>query len=480
MKNSPLDFEAIRQRYQKALLVWLKATETGDGLPQMRAILAAVALAHPEEISPFWRDAESLIQGLIDGKLQPDLVVRKLAGRIDFQLRQLAAGQALPDPSLWADLRQNLERLKPPPQPTPAPLAPLAETLAKTAAILPFVTTPAAPRFSAEASEAWDAASQTLQRAWSDRYQVGWAPFRAAIFSLCGAALKLEEPQFLRLSEALASATDRIDDEDPQPPGHLVAAIAATLECMAERDFLEHTALYARLDLFSGRLEKATELETQAQLARRPPPPPVTEIRFPQPSPVPSETQPKSPIIDFMRSLHQKAADNGLAVSEPLRPLGDLPFEDLSTPEEGFPVDAIALASTHLEVRELPPSPTLVKLFEDDADEKIEDMRSALEVVPPEGKLLSRVARDLEQLADSLGLAGLAKQAHRLADMVDRMDAQTLDQDFVRADLLAIIQCMQDQVGAVAMGLPPHTSPKITELMDALVLKVPSIRQEPA
>jgi hypothetical protein len=441
-KTPPLNLVAIRQRYQKALLTWLKEPEANNGLRQMRAVLGA----------------EALIQALVDAKFPADAELRKLASKLDSQFKQLVRENPVPDKSLWGEIRAVLNRLNQP----AGSLAldtnhPLAEMLAKTASILPFVAQAQLPRFSEEVSTAWNAATRQLLEAWDRRYQDGWGAFRSAVFGLCGAALAVGDPAFFRFSEALASAMDRVDD-DIEPPAHLVAALAAPLERMAELDFLEHAALYTRLELFAVRLEKVVEEEIRVARAALgifdAEPEFIQEVRVPQPGfeKVGAGEDERSPqsIYDYL---------NGLSINPvqkiPTQPSGvfspadnsdnavpdELVLQPLTVGEEGLQVDDIPAAQT---------KPVLEKKSLADA------------------QLLSRVARDLEALAESLHLSGLARQAGELASLVDRIEQAEIDQGEVRADLLQVIQFMQDQVGAVVMGFPPHANPKITNLMHKL------------
>jgi hypothetical protein len=443
LHNSPLDLTAIRQRYQKALLSWLKAPDAGDGLRQMRAVLGAVALIHPPKLASFWRDAEAVMLALVEGRLQVDIGLRKLAGKLDVQLRQLATGETLPDRALWEELKQTLARLVAlPPVADKEATDPMAAVLAQTASILPFVAQAKLPRFSENATEIWQGATDALLKGWGVRYQAGWSEFRSAVFGLCGAALTMGEPAFLRLSEALASASDRVDD-DFEPPGHLVAAIAAVMECLGEKEFLEHKALYERLDVFATRLEKAADEEMRAVLVRHQSEPnkPKTkpeiaaEVRLPQ-NGVFAATA--SPIYDYLQGLKQEPTLGEEPLPEAV--MDEVEWQSTPIADSEFPVEEISA-----------PVPTF-----------------SVSALSADGQLLGRVARDLEALANSLNLSGLARQANRLATLVDHLAQDRLDEPEVRADLLSVIQYMQDQVGAVAMGLPPHANPKITDLMQKL------------
>ncbi|MBK7899581.1 MAG: hypothetical protein KA603_12270 [Azonexus sp.] len=144
--------------------------------------------------------------------------------------------------------------------------AALAPTLEATAAILPLLARPRNPRFPAKAAAHWNQAWADVQAAWSDRNGGGLAALRPAVFALSAAALALQDVDCLALSEAVASATDRLDEPAGLGNSRLVTAISAAVECFAVVDALEHEAFPQRARHFASRLERvAKEREAPAR-----------------------------------------------------------------------------------------------------------------------------------------------------------------------------------------------------------------------
>lgn len=265
--SSPADplpeLETLRARYQKGLLAWLKAPDTGAGLVTMCEALAECASLDPH---PHWPAAQNLLAALQRGELPPRVEYRRLAGRVDQALRRASRQEADSDPALLQELQDPLAQLDPQPQPPMealVPRGPLASTLEATAAILPLMARDKEARFKSEQRQAWDAACQTLARAWEQR-QSSWAPLRQGVFALLEGALPLQHPAPLKLAEALASATDTLEHREPSP--RLLAALTASVELLGEADFLEHEALEARVAqlvtrLASGEQEGSPALE---------------------------------------------------------------------------------------------------------------------------------------------------------------------------------------------------------------------------
>lgn len=135
--------------------------------------------------------------------------------------------------------------------------AALAPTLAATSAILPWVKTPRQPRFAPASAERWQAVCDRLAGAWSERHGDGLARLRPAVFELYAVALELGDLDCLRLTEALASATDRLEAGDLDI--RLAAALSAALECLGEADALEHEAFPERARHFAARLQRCAD-----------------------------------------------------------------------------------------------------------------------------------------------------------------------------------------------------------------------------
>jgi len=134
--------------------------------------------------------------------------------------------------------------------------AALAPTLEATASILPWVAKPPEPRFPPEPAGRWQATSVRLAAAWADRPGPGLADLRPAIFALCSIAIELADSDCLRLSEALASATDRLETPGSLDDARLVTSLSAVIECLAEPGNLEHEAFSERARHFTARLQR--------------------------------------------------------------------------------------------------------------------------------------------------------------------------------------------------------------------------------
>ncbi len=135
--------------------------------------------------------------------------------------------------------------------------AALAPTLQATADILPLVAKARESRFPPEKVERWQTAATRLNTAWSGRYGEPGADLRPAVFALCAEALELGDADCLRLTEALAGATDLLEDPARQDDARLLAAITATCECLTEENGLEHPAFSERARHLAERLEQS-------------------------------------------------------------------------------------------------------------------------------------------------------------------------------------------------------------------------------
>jgi hypothetical protein len=144
--------------------------------------------------------------------------------------------------------------------PATEPALPTSSTLADklpgvVAGILPLFSSARSARYTPEKAEPWKAACTQLQQGWETRRQ-GLYEFRAAVFGLCAAAVELNDPDCLKLAEALATASDKLELEGGLDNLPLTAAITATLECLGEPDNLEHPAFTDRVRHLAGRLEQ--------------------------------------------------------------------------------------------------------------------------------------------------------------------------------------------------------------------------------
>lgn len=137
--------------------------------------------------------------------------------------------------------------------------AALAPTLNATAAILPLIAKVAQARFPVELTERWRETSQQLAAAWANRLNDGDAPVRRAVFALCGVAVELADADCLALSEALASATDLLEDPDRAADPRLLAAMAAACEGLVESGGVEKAGFAARAQYVSKRLQSSLQ-----------------------------------------------------------------------------------------------------------------------------------------------------------------------------------------------------------------------------
>lgn len=133
--------------------------------------------------------------------------------------------------------------------------AALAPTLAATAAILRWVSKPQPVRFPPELNTRWQAACQDLAERWAARHTQGTTSIRPVVFTLLSIALETADVVCLRLGEALASATDRL--ESGPPAARLLAALSATSEALLEPGGLENSAFIGRAQHFAQRLESS-------------------------------------------------------------------------------------------------------------------------------------------------------------------------------------------------------------------------------
>lgn len=142
--------------------------------------------------------------------------------------------------------------------------AALAPTLQAAAAVLPLIAKAREPRFPPEKAARWQAACEHLALAWSERHGEGAARFRPAVFELCAITVELGDADCLHLSEALASATDQLEDPARREDARLLAAISATCECLHEENGLEHPAFSERARHLARRLEQSLAPPTGA------------------------------------------------------------------------------------------------------------------------------------------------------------------------------------------------------------------------
>ncbi|MDR2164250.1 MAG: hypothetical protein LBO79_01155 [Zoogloeaceae bacterium] len=376
--GAPAEFATLRARYQEGLLAWLKNPEDRAGLTTMIAALEAVAACPGPACRMLAGAARELLRGIADGRIAPLLEYRRLAARVELELKRAFLDASLsPDNALLRALRAPFEPARQEEQGKGAANmatteigtvpegTPLTGTLTAMASILPLFAAPRAPRFTTRQRRVWDAAVDALTLAWAAQggkasADMDWQPLRRAAVKLLEGALALDHPAPLKLAEAFVSALDGMETTSPAP--RRLTALAATVELVAEAGFLEHDALSERV----------------AQLAHR-----------------------------------------------------------LESTESG------------------PRSETINALFAAEAADEIEDMRHALETVPPDIELLAGAAHRLRQLAEPLELTPLALAAFRFADTVARLDPALLDHAPGRDDALAWVDQMARWIDAIGAGTRP-------------------------
>jgi chemosensory pili system protein ChpA (sensor histidine kinase/response regulator) len=223
----PAFLKAQRARFQRGLLAWLQ--HKPGGLEDMREVLDAmhaVAAQLPERRALWWA-ATALMDGLAETKDAEWLARAKaLCNKLDFQIRDLAAGSRAANDALMRELlyviagcSAGTQRLKQVRQ-----LFRLDQLIAAAGA--------AAPDLSSLQPAIEDARSRlkALKAAWQ-QYVMGEAGGAARVreitASLQELASRLLNPHFLRLLEAIASAAATLPDPRPDDEQQLVIEMSA-------------------------------------------------------------------------------------------------------------------------------------------------------------------------------------------------------------------------------------------------------------
>jgi chemosensory pili system protein ChpA (sensor histidine kinase/response regulator) len=82
-----------RRDYQRGLALWLTGRDPVTGLRAMRAALGQVEQSAPGTAQyTFWWAASGLLEALAAGRIEADLWVKRLLGRLDLQLKRLMGG----------------------------------------------------------------------------------------------------------------------------------------------------------------------------------------------------------------------------------------------------------------------------------------------------------------------------------------------------------------------------------------------------
>jgi hypothetical protein len=125
---------------------------------------------------------------------------------------------------------------------------------------------------------------------------------------------------------------------------------------------------------------------------------------------------------------------------------------------------------TRLERRdEGPRSRHLDTLFASEAEDEIEQLRLALETLPPDCETLKESARRIQQLAEPLDLAPLALVAFRFAQSMERISPDQLDHSPGRDLALDWIDALESWITAIGEGTPPPPPAELASLQGQLL-----------
>jgi len=102
MPSGEPDYKALRQRFERALLPYLKAADAGSQAIHAAALQAAITdvADQQREHKPrvFWRAMQAFAELVVGGQQESNRYVKQLFGLINLQLRRLSAGSPeLPD-----------------------------------------------------------------------------------------------------------------------------------------------------------------------------------------------------------------------------------------------------------------------------------------------------------------------------------------------------------------------------------------------
>ncbi|MFA9216118.1 MAG: Hpt domain-containing protein [Sphingomonadaceae bacterium] len=101
------DYTACRQRFERALLPYMKSTEAAAQQEHAAALLAAVTQVADAQQNPqarsFWLAMQAFAQLVASGRLAGGLSVKQLFGLINLQIRRLSQGTAAQPPAMLRD-----------------------------------------------------------------------------------------------------------------------------------------------------------------------------------------------------------------------------------------------------------------------------------------------------------------------------------------------------------------------------------------
>lgn len=245
--------------------------------------------------------------------------------------------------------------------------AALEPTLRAVADILPLVAQARESRFPPELATRWEEICQRLRQNWSNRHSDGLLDFRPVVFELCALAVELNDSDCLHFSEALATATDRLEDPIYQDAPQLIAALSAACECLVDDNSLEHPLFSERIRYLAHRLEHCSH--------------------------------PGS-------------------------------------------------AAGH-------PNPTLERIFVGEVQERLEAMREALELLPPDAYAIKSAAEEIVHLAEPLELYDIIDRARLLIIRLTPAPGENLDLDIpeTRDHVLDRIALLETAITEIADAL---------------------------
>ncbi|MES2115042.1 MAG: Hpt domain-containing protein, partial [Pseudomonadota bacterium] len=103
----PADYPAWRQRYEKALLSYLKSADPAQQREHAAALRDAVVLVadaqHDARARAFWLAMQSFAELVAEGKLAGSVPVKQLFGLINLQIRRLSQGEAAQPEAMLRD-----------------------------------------------------------------------------------------------------------------------------------------------------------------------------------------------------------------------------------------------------------------------------------------------------------------------------------------------------------------------------------------
>lgn len=96
--NPAVDYGRMRSRYERALLPFLKSTQTeieSANAARMREVIARIELAQSSpQVRCFWWVMHGFAEAVADGQIEKEVYVKQLFARINLQIRRLAEGSS--------------------------------------------------------------------------------------------------------------------------------------------------------------------------------------------------------------------------------------------------------------------------------------------------------------------------------------------------------------------------------------------------